>query len=328
LVPALKAAGLRVLLDVEDFVPGRDLILEMTRAGSSSRHLLCVISPDYFDESRMVGFESLTVRRSDPAGRESRLIPLMLRNTELPEWLSGLIPVDWTSPQSRAREWKRLLEVLKAPRPDAAVPGAVDPPLKVAPSIGIIPSLSWEAVNPQIVRQVLLHSVAVCLLAVSARVAWSIPSLMTNLGLTTARPEITDALNHSVWFGFGSLVALLLVWIRLMDTQFVFSLGRVFLFVSILGLLCAAVSCVPGVSSWIHGMLFTVFIVAGSIYYFLFGMAQYYWRLPIYFTQVTPICCGRRLSVESPVLDHGLVGNGIHRHGLLNQTEEQLAATP
>ena len=57
LAPALRNAGLAVLLDVDDFVPGRDLILEMTRAGHESRRVLCVLSPDYFDGNRMVAFE-------------------------------------------------------------------------------------------------------------------------------------------------------------------------------------------------------------------------------------------------------------------------------
>jgi hypothetical protein len=123
LVPALKNAGLAVLLDVEDFVPGRDLILEMTRAGRESRRALCVLSPEYFDENRMVGFESLMARRSDPSGTESRLIPLLLRPTELPEWLRGLIPIDWTNPRDYPREWGKLLKVLGG-RQDANPPGA------------------------------------------------------------------------------------------------------------------------------------------------------------------------------------------------------------
>src|SRR4051794_21232165 len=79
LFPALVGAGLSVCLDVEDFVPGRDLISEMTRAGTESRHALCVISPDYFDGNRMAAFESLMARRFDPGGTESRLMPLILR---------------------------------------------------------------------------------------------------------------------------------------------------------------------------------------------------------------------------------------------------------
>lgn len=98
LLPAFERAGLSVLLDVEDFVPGRDLVLEMSRAGSESRRAVAVLSPDYFDGDRLSHFEILAARRSDPAGRESRLIPLILRETTLPEFVRGLVPVYWTTP--------------------------------------------------------------------------------------------------------------------------------------------------------------------------------------------------------------------------------------
>lgn len=112
--PSLIESGVDTLLDVHDFVPGRDLISEMTRAGESSRHVIAVISPDYFEGNRMVGFESLFARRRDPRGEESTLIPLLLRPTRLPEWLRGLIPVDWTEldRRIREREWEKLLRVL------------------------------------------------------------------------------------------------------------------------------------------------------------------------------------------------------------------------
>lgn len=114
LVPALEKAGLNVLLDLDDFVPGRDLILEMERAALSSKKSICVISPDYFDGNRMVQFENLMFRRSDPSGTESRLIPLILRPTTLPERLRGLIAVDWTNPKNHRREWIKLLRALNA----------------------------------------------------------------------------------------------------------------------------------------------------------------------------------------------------------------------
>ena len=132
LVPALQAAGLKTLLDVEDFLPGRDLVLEMTRAGQSSRMALCIISPEYFEDDRMVNFEALAARRKDPSGQHSILIPFLLRKTELPEWIRGLVPVDWTDPDSHSREWSKLLHVLNAPNPDALPPMPVFtvPPLK------------------------------------------------------------------------------------------------------------------------------------------------------------------------------------------------------
>lgn len=122
LVPALEKAGLNVLLDLDDFVPGRDLILEMERAALSSKRSICVISPDYFEGNRMVQFESLMFRRSDPSGTESRLIPLILRPTPLPERLRGLIAVDWTNPENRQREWIKLLRALNAKHINAPAP--------------------------------------------------------------------------------------------------------------------------------------------------------------------------------------------------------------
>jgi TIR domain len=136
LYPALQAAGLAPLLDVEDFVPGRDLMLEMMRAKHSSRHALCVLTPAYFDGERMVHFESLMARRDDPAGMRSALIPLILRPTELPEWLRGLVPLDWVEPRHRPREWRKLLKLLGALEPNAPPPGDVEAnaPLQTAPA--------------------------------------------------------------------------------------------------------------------------------------------------------------------------------------------------
>jgi hypothetical protein len=113
LVPALRAAGLRVMLDVDDFVPGRDLILEMTRA-EQCRFVIAVLSPDYFDGDRLAHFESLMARRIDPGGRTSHLIPLILRPVTIPEWLRGLVPIDWTNPREYTREWKKLLKITNA----------------------------------------------------------------------------------------------------------------------------------------------------------------------------------------------------------------------
>ena len=135
LVPALKMAGLRVCLDVEDFVPGRDLILEMSRAGAESARALCVLSPDYFDGNRMAGFESLVARRRDPTGGESRLIPLLLRPTDLPEWLRGLVPTDWTDSSGLLREWRKLLRVLGAPRLNVPSPKPLETDLQAAKSV-------------------------------------------------------------------------------------------------------------------------------------------------------------------------------------------------
>ena len=125
LYPALQRAGLRVCLDAEDFVPGRNLILEIDRAGNESRHVLCVLSPEYTEGNRMTLFESLAARASDAAGFTSTLVPLMLRETQTPKWLKNLVYVNWVDKSGHAREWRKLMRVLNAPNPDVAAPAPV-----------------------------------------------------------------------------------------------------------------------------------------------------------------------------------------------------------
>lgn len=122
LAPSLMAAGLSVCLDVNDFTPGRDIFDEMTRAGVESLRGVCVISPDYLEGNRFATYERNMLQRLDPSGTESRLIPLLFRGTGLPERLSGLVPVDWTNPGGRVREWKKLLRVLGAKNLNATDP--------------------------------------------------------------------------------------------------------------------------------------------------------------------------------------------------------------
>ena len=124
LVPQLRVAGLRVLLDVAEdgFVAGRDAICEMTRAGRECQRTLSVWTPDYFADDRAVWFESLQARRRDPQGRHSALVPLLLRDTEIPGEFKGLVPIDWTDPARRATEWARLLAVLGASQRDVPPP--------------------------------------------------------------------------------------------------------------------------------------------------------------------------------------------------------------
>lgn len=126
LVPALMNARLSVCLDVNDFTPGRDVFDEMTRAGTESSKGVCVISPDYFEGNRFVTFERNMLQRRDPSGLESRLIPLLFRKTNLPEQIRGLIPIDWTNPTDRIREWRKLLQVLGAKNLNAPDPESIN----------------------------------------------------------------------------------------------------------------------------------------------------------------------------------------------------------
>lgn len=141
LEPALKNAGLEVLLDFNNFVPGRAPIVEMARAGKESKHGLCVLSPDYVKALHgWVGLESFMLRSMDPTGTESLLIPFILRRTELPPHLE-LIAIDWTNPANHKHEWAKLLKTLGAINPGAPPPGPVvekRPPIFKYVSLGVV----------------------------------------------------------------------------------------------------------------------------------------------------------------------------------------------
>lgn len=131
LYPALKQAGLKPCLDVFDFTPGRNVVLEITRATNTSRRTLCIISPDYFDGNRVSIYESQAAWGTDPAGTDSKLVPLVLRDTKVPEPMVHLNWVDWTDPKASDREWEKLLKLLGAPRQSRA-PRTLPPPVPAA----------------------------------------------------------------------------------------------------------------------------------------------------------------------------------------------------
>ena len=206
LVPALENAGLKVCLDVNDFVPGRDLILEMSRAGQSSRRLLCVLSDDYFAGTRMVNFEALNARRMDVAGLDSRLVPLIFRPTVLPEWLRSLIPVDWTDHSGRAREWRKLLRVLEAPR-ESPAPGS---PALRAPMQASNPVFVHDYNLPHtfVARNGELSRLSALLTGEPARTRVVVITAIGGVGKSCLcralieRPEIAAAFPRVVWSSF------------------------------------------------------------------------------------------------------------------------------
>jgi hypothetical protein len=121
----LKLAGLSVFLDAEDFAVGRSIFQEMIRGNSESRKMVCVLSPDYLEGNRMTQFEMELAAASDPAGKESRLVALILRETKVPEVLTTRVVFSWVDESEHARVWRRLLRDLDAPKDDVAAPAPV-----------------------------------------------------------------------------------------------------------------------------------------------------------------------------------------------------------
>lgn len=114
LAPRLKAAGLDVIAGDRDFEVGRARISNIERAIDTSRHTLLVITPAWLN-SAWAELENLLASSLDPAGRQRRMIPLILAPTELPTRLAMFTAADFTGSATQDdAEMQRLIRGLKA----------------------------------------------------------------------------------------------------------------------------------------------------------------------------------------------------------------------
>lgn len=109
-LPHIEKAGLNVLLD-RDFEIGQPIIKNIEKAISTSRYTILVITPEWI-ESVWCEFEGLLIRTLDPAAREGRVVPLIVKPTSLPHWLSFLTYLDLTKPQNFDIGINRLIKYL------------------------------------------------------------------------------------------------------------------------------------------------------------------------------------------------------------------------
>lgn len=96
LLTRLEEAGLRVCVDFRDFEPGASSITEMERAVLQSRKTLLLLTPDYL-ASEWAEFENILASTLDPAARQRRVIPLLLKRCELPLRIRAVTYLDFTS---------------------------------------------------------------------------------------------------------------------------------------------------------------------------------------------------------------------------------------
>lgn len=140
LLPKLTDNGLRVCIDVHDFALGAPLITEIERAIVQSRKTLLVLTPDYLT-SQWTEFEHVLVATRDPAARDRRLLPLILKPTELPLSLRALTSLDFSGGGDETFLWQRLLSAFR-PGPAPAPPVAVKTPLAGERPLGSISAAS------------------------------------------------------------------------------------------------------------------------------------------------------------------------------------------
>ncbi len=120
LLPRLEAAGLRVCIDYRDFKLGIPSLDNMTDAAVRSHKTLFVMTPNW-TVSEFGQFEALVTQTIDPVGRGGRLLPLMLKDCDLPARLRLLTHADFRDPSNREAELARIVaDICEAPGPALA----------------------------------------------------------------------------------------------------------------------------------------------------------------------------------------------------------------
>jgi hypothetical protein len=130
LLPKLEKSGLEVCIDYRDFKIGRSSLINMEVAVDWCYKILLVLTPDWV-ESEWTNFEALMVQTEDIIGLRGRLLPLMLKQCELPRRLGIFTYADFKDESNWDFEMSRLLEQLgiKVPK-DKTGPERAPLPLK------------------------------------------------------------------------------------------------------------------------------------------------------------------------------------------------------
>lgn len=120
LLPRLEAAGLRVCIDFRDFKIGVPSLDNMADAAVRSGKTLFVMTPNW-TVSEFSQFEALVTQTIDPIGRKGRLLPLMLKDCDLPMRLQILTYADFRDAGSWETEFARVVKAIKPePLPEQA----------------------------------------------------------------------------------------------------------------------------------------------------------------------------------------------------------------
>ncbi len=124
LLDALKAASVRTISE-ETFQLGVPHILEFERAIKQSKYTVLILSPVYFGDSSHGGgvseFVDLLAQHYGQEVGTWPVIPLLLKDVQLPVRLSMLVPLDMRDPEHWDSAIDRLWQMLHRPPPGAAV---------------------------------------------------------------------------------------------------------------------------------------------------------------------------------------------------------------
>ncbi len=120
LLPRLEQTGLRVAIDYRDFIVGMPRLENVERAVESSRRTIAVLTPEWL-ASDWNALESWIISSTDPAARQRKLLPVLLKPCQLPKRLNALEKVDVTVERHWDRQIERLIrdieDVIPIPAP-------------------------------------------------------------------------------------------------------------------------------------------------------------------------------------------------------------------
>jgi len=124
LLPRLEENGLKVIIDFRDFQIGLPSLINMERAVERGSITLLVLTPNWV-RSEWANFEALMLQSSDPIGLKGSIMPLMLRDCELPKRLSILTYANFKNPANWETEFSRLMSQITQ-KPAVAAEPAID----------------------------------------------------------------------------------------------------------------------------------------------------------------------------------------------------------
>jgi tetratricopeptide (TPR) repeat protein len=141
----LRQAGYTTKIQVWDFRPGHNFVVEMHRAAAGSDRTLAVLSPDYL-LSLYAMAEWAAAFAADPDGTKGKLVPVVVRDVELDGVLSAIIHIRLVDLQEAAAR-EALLKGL--------VPGQVRPESVRFPGAHRFPGPGTPPPDPETARSTL-----------------------------------------------------------------------------------------------------------------------------------------------------------------------------
>ena len=148
---------LKVFLDEWDFQPGELILVAREKALTASRKIALVMSPEYF-ASEWAEFDRALAAFVSPANRAQRVVPLLLRDCEMPPFLEAINWIDFRDETKFDAAFRRLLAFLReepVARGDAG--DHADLALRRQSKIPAAPAIGFVARHDQAGRDLVVH---------------------------------------------------------------------------------------------------------------------------------------------------------------------------